>query len=213
MVRRVMSKQIKSHKNLAYLLTAVIYVTVVTVAVAYSWTLQIHRFDLGLTVSRYVALHRWTATLYFFGAAVICVLLSLCVKRAKTRLIQKAVYWLTLVCVFGCAWFPCNRGRSRLTSDIHDIISYALVISVAMSFVLMAVFARHWRQRIYGLCSTLFAACFIAAFVCGVKAFHDTIFIWENVVIALFFFEIYLEETAPAPQTKSGTPKISPVGE
>lgn len=208
-----MSKQMKNHKNLAYLLTAVIYVTVVAVAVAYSWTLQIHRFDLGLTVSRYVALHRWTATLYFFGAAVICVLLSLCVKRAKTRLIQKAVYWLTLVCVFGCAWFPCNRGRSRLTSDIHDIISYALVISVAMSFVLMAVFARHWRQRIYGLCSALFAAGFIAAFVCRMKGFHDTIFIWENVVIALFFFEIYLEEAAPAPQAKSGTPKISPVGE
>lgn len=171
-----------------------IYVITVAVAVAYSWIIDVHRFDLGLTVSLYVALHIWTSVFYFLAAAAICGLLGRYVWKTPMHPVQRVVYLLTLACVFGCAWFPCNRARSPLSEDIHNYFSYALVILVALSFFLMTVLPGNRRRKFYGLGSTVFAVFFIAAYATGVRPFKDTIFIWENLIIVLLFFELYLEK-------------------
>ena len=97
-----------------------VYLAAVFMAVAYAWASRVHLFDLSLTVSLYVGLFRWTSTLYFFAAAVICVLLGQYVAKIRLRPIQKLLYGAILLCVFGCAWFPCNGSRSELVRDIHD---------------------------------------------------------------------------------------------
>ena len=171
-----------------------IYVITVALAVAYSWIIDVHRFDMGLTVSLYVGLHIWTSVLYFLAAAVICVLLGRYVWKVPMHPVRRIVYVLILLCVFGCAWFPCNRARSPLSEEIHNYFSYALILLLALSFFLMAVFPGASRRKLYGLGSTLFAVFFIAAFVLDFRAFRDTIFIWENVIIALLFFALCMEE-------------------
>lgn len=170
-----------------------IYVITVALAVAYSWIIGVHRFDLGLTVSLYVALHIWTSVFYFLAASAICALLGRYVWKTPMYPIQRVVYLLTLLCVFGCACFPCNGARSPLSEDIHNYFSYALVILVALSFFLMTVLPGDRRRKLYGLGSTIFAVFFIAAYALGIRAFKDTIFIWENLIIVLLFFELYLE--------------------
>lgn len=173
---------------------AVLYLLVVASAVIYSWARNIHLFDLSLTVSLYVALHVWSTVVYFICAAVICALLFWYMVKSGARLVQKIVYGLILLCVFGCAWFPCNSSRSVLSTDIHNLFAYALVILMALSFVLLLVLARNRTQRVFALGSVLYAAVFIGSFVFDFRPFQRTIFLWENVMIALFFFELYLEK-------------------
>ena len=169
---------------------AALYLLVVAVSVIYSWSIPLHRFDLSLTVSLYVALHYWTTVLYFGAAVIICTALFVHVLHLRAHVIQKVVYGLILLCVFACAWFPCNRSRSALTTDIHDFFAYSLVLLMALSFTLLLLLAKNRRQRLFGLFCTVFAALFISAFAFDADFFKQTIFIWENVIIALFFLEI-----------------------
>lgn len=76
----------QAHKNTDrfLVLSAIIYVAVVTSIVAYFWMRNIHLFDLSLTVSLYVALLPGTAIIYFVGAAIICTALFL--YMIQTRL-------------------------------------------------------------------------------------------------------------------------------
>ena len=169
---------------------AILYVLVVAVSVIYSWSIPLHRFDLSLTVSLYVALHYWTTVMYFGAATVICVALFMHVLHFRAHVIQKVVYGLILLCVFACAWFPCNKSRSVLTTNIHDFFAYSLVILIALSFILLLLLGKTKRQKLLGLFCTLFAVLFISAFAFNISSFKQTIFIWENVIIALFFLEL-----------------------
>ena len=118
--------------------------------------------------------------------------------------LRRAVYLLILFCVFGCAWFPCSPERSKPVEEIHNYFSYALVILVAVSFFLLAIMPGNPRRKIFGLGSVVFAVCFIAAFALRFRPFKDTIFIWENAIIALFFFELCLEKPISAAKQAQG---------
>ncbi len=98
-------------------------------------------------MSLYVALHPWTAVLFFMGIASVCALLTLYVRRTSMRLPKRLLYFATLLCVFGCACFPCNRERSVLCTDIHDAFSYALVILIALSFALTVLWANPPKSK------------------------------------------------------------------
>lgn len=182
---------------------ALVYVAAVAGSVAYCWSIGEHLYDLSLTVSLYVALFRGTSVLYFLAAVVICVLLGRYVWQTPMRPWKKWLYFAIFLCVLGCAWFPCNGSRSRLCRDIHDIFSYVLVILVAVSFGVTTAFPRNRKQRIFGLGSFLFSVYFIAAFVLKLPGFKATVFIWENLIIALLFFELLLERQNPFPVTVS----------
>lgn len=186
------------HTNRASLFcVAVTYVFIVTVITLHACFSDPEPFDLGLTVSLYIGHHLWSILLYFVGAVIIGTLLALFVRNTAANPAQKILYYAILACILGCAWFPCNSGRSRLCTDIHDCISYLLAVLVAVSFIMMGIFARSKRQRIYAACCMAYAAFFVAAFALDLRPFHDTIFIWENLLIVLFFFEVCLEG-APA---------------
>ena len=84
-----------------------------------------------------------------------------------------------------------------LSADIHDAFSYALVILIALSLVLAALWAKRRRQRVMAAIGLAYAVLFIAAFALDVQPFKSTIFIWENGLIALLFFELYSERIQP----------------
>ena len=187
-------KQSRKNTDRLLVVAAIIYVAVVTTIVAYFWLHDVHLFDLDLTVSLYVALRPETAAIYFIGATIICMALFLYMIKTRARPLQKAVYTLILLCVLVCALFPCNKGRSVLTTEIHDFFAYALVLLMALSFLLLLFFSRNKTQRRYALGAVLFAIFFISAFAFNFSLVKDTIFIWENVIIVLFFFELFYEK-------------------
>lgn len=174
--------------------TCGIYLVPVIVAVLYTWFLEGYPFDLSLTVSLYVARYPWTTVLFFVQVVVVCMLLLLYLKTIKIKRIQRILYYLVLLCILGCAIFPCNRSRSVFATQIHDLLSYTLVIAVFLTFVGMLVFAKQTKQRVFAIGSLIFTTVFIIAFSVKVPAVKDTIFIWENVVLLLFMVELFFEK-------------------
>ena len=176
----------------------ILYLVGVIPAILYSWGRGIHLYDMGLTVSLYVGLHTWTAIVFFLCITAICVLLSLLIWKTPIGWIPRVTYQLCFLCTFGCACFPCNHERSMLSSDIHDLFSYGLVILVALSFLWLTIFARGPVTRGFGVGGLLFSGVFIFAFAVGVRAFKDTILIWENLLIILLFLELFAEDLQAA---------------
>lgn len=174
-----------------------IYLIPVIVAVLYAWFREGYPLDLSLTVSLYVARYPWSTVLFFFHATVVCLLILRYLGTRKITILQRILYYLVLLCIMGCAIFPCNRSRSEFTTEIHDFLSYVLVIAVALTFAGMLVFARQKAQRIFATGSLIFAIIFIVVFAARVPAVKDTIFIWENVVMLLFLLELYFEQHNP----------------
>jgi len=171
-----------------------IYLVPVIVAVLYTWFREGYPLDLSLTVSLYVARYPWTTVLFFVHVVTVCILLLLYLKTIKIKWIQRILYYLVLLCILGCAIFPCNRSRSVIATQIHDFLSYVLVIAVSLTFVGILVFSRQAKQRVFAIGSLIFAAVFIVAFAIKVPAVKDTIFIWENVVLLLFLLALFFEK-------------------
>lgn len=171
-----------------------IYLVPVIVAVLYTCLYEGRPFDLSLTVSLYVARYPWTTVLFSLHIAAGCVLVLIYLKRVQINGVQRVLYYLILLCILGCAIFPCNRSRSVFATKIHDQLSYVLVIVAALSFAGMLVFARKTRQRVFAIGSLAYTVAFIAVFIIGVPAAKDTIFIWENMVLLLFLLELFMEQ-------------------
>ena len=171
-----------------------IYALPVTAAVLFVCFSENCPFDLSLTVSLYVAKYPWTTVLFFACIAVICVEFFQYIKRIKIRSAQRILYFAVIVCIFACACFPCNRSRSVIYADIHDLFSYLLVLLLTLTFVAMCIWGREKRQKVFAMLSFLYALGFIVAFVLKVPAIKQAIFLWENVLILLLFAELFLEE-------------------
>lgn len=181
-----------------FMTVGILYLACVVPAILFSWSRGSHLYDMGLTVSLYVGLHIWTSIVFFLCITAICVLLSLLIWQTPLGWVRRVTYQLCFLCTFGCACFPCNHERSMLSSDIHDLFSYGLVILVALSFLWLTVFARGPVVRGFGVGCLLFAGVFIYAFAVGVRAFKDTILIWENLLIILLFLELFVENLQAA---------------
>ena len=178
-----------------------IYVLPVVTAILFAYFLESYPFDLNLTVSLYVAKYIGTAVLFFACVTSVCVAFFLYIKKIHIGMIQRILYFAVIVCIFGCACFPCNRSRSVLCADIHDLFSYLLVIFVSLTFLTMSVWGQQKRQKVFAIGSLLYAVGFIVAFVYKVPAIKQTIFIWENVLILLLFAELFLEDDRKAQET------------
>lgn len=171
-----------------------IYLVPVIVAVLYTWFWERYPFDLSLTVSLYVARYPWTTALFFVHVVAVCILLLLYLKTIKIKRIQRILYHLVLLCILGCAIFPCNRSRSVIATQIHDLLSYALVIITSLTFVGMLVFARQAKQKGFAVGSLIFTIVFIIGFSAKISAVKETVFIWENMILLLFLIELFLEK-------------------
>ena len=170
------------------------YTGIALLTVLSAWIINLHRFDLSLTISRYVALRPWTAVTYAICITFMVVLIVLHVKKLKILLLRKILYFLIFTGVLGCAVFPFNREWSSLSSTIHNYCARSLIFLMLISFIVLIIKGRK-AQKIFAILSILYAVYFIIAFlVIGWQWFYDTIFIWENLFIYLLLIELWLEE-------------------
>ena len=170
------------------------YTGIALITVLSAWIVDLHRFDLSLTISRYVALRLWTAITYGICISCMVMLIIMYVKRLEIHLLRKILYYLTFAGVLGCAVFPFNREWSNLSSTIHNYCAYTLMFFMLLSFIVL-IFSGRKVQKIFGLSGVLYAAFFIIAFlVFDWPWFNDTIFIWENIFIYLLLAELWLEK-------------------
>ena len=170
------------------------YTLIALVTVLSAWIINLYRFDLSLTISRYVALRPWTAISYGICIAIMVILIVMYVHNLEIPRIRKALYYLVFLCVLGCAVFPFNWEWSGFSATIHNYCAYALMFLMAISFIVLMITGRK-AQKIFALLCMLYAVLFIFAFfVFSWLWFFDTIFIWENIFIYLLLFELWLEK-------------------
>ena len=178
-------------------ISMVIYTIVCLVTVLSAWAIDLHRYDLGKTISAYVGYRRWTAALYFVCITIMLVLLMSYVHRLKMPLPKKLVYYVVFFSVWGCAIFPSNREWSRMVSNIHLKCAYTFMFSASFSFLLTALWAKRKAQRLFALAVFAYAIFFILALlVMKWRWFTGTIFFWENLCIYLVMIELFLERAS-----------------
>ena len=171
------------------------YTGIALITVLSAWIINLHRFDLSLTISRYVALRPWTAIVYGLCIVFMVTLLFVFLKKTKMLLLRKIIYSLVFICVLGCGIIPFNRTWSNLVSTLHNYSAYALMLLVTISFIVLVITGRK-AQKIFAVLSILYAVYFIISFVVfDWQWFNNTIFIWENLFIYLLLGELWLEET------------------
>ncbi len=188
-----MFNKITSGRN-AVIAAGVIYTVMAFITVASAWIIDLHRFDLWLSISRYVALRPWTAVLYFFCAVSMAAIAIRYLKHTPMPRYRKILYLLIIICVCGCAVFPCNREWSRTIAGIHNMFAYGLMIVGFLSFLTSLVFESDKRMKRFGMIATAYAAFFILAYaIVRWRAFWRTMLIWENIFIYLFLVELWLE--------------------
>lgn len=171
------------------------YTGIALITVLSAWIINLHRFDLSLTISRYVALRPWTAIVYGLCIVFMVTLIFVFLKKTKMLLLRKIIYSLVFICVLGCGIFPFNRTWSNLVSTLHNYSAYALMLLVTISFIVLVITGRK-AQKIFAVLSILYAVYFIISFVVfDWQWFNNTIFIWENLFIYLLLGELWLEKT------------------
>ena len=186
-----MEKYIKGKRPV---LTAfIIYTTVALITVLSAWITGLRRYDLSITISRYVALRPWTAVLYAISIVVLVALILIYVKRTEMPVYRKIIYFLIFMCVLAVGLCPFNREWSSLVSDIHNYSAYALMVFTTVSFLLLLIKGCK-AQKIFAVIALVYAAFFIVSFVViDWPAFANTIFIWEMTFIYLLLAELALE--------------------
>ena len=178
------------------------------ITVASAWIIDLHRYDLWLSISRYVALRPWTAILYFLCAVMMALLVIGYLRKTYMPRYRKVIYLLIIISVCGCAVFPCNREWSRTIAGIHNMFAYSLMLVGFFSFLTLLFLEKEKKLKRFGMIATAYAAFFIIAYaVVRWRAFWMTMFIWENIFIYLFLVEIWLEggrSTDSQSQSSSG---------
>ena len=196
-----MLKKITKGRN-AVITAGAIYTVMAIVTVASAWIIDLHRFDLWLSISRYVALRPWTAVLYFFCAMTMAVIVIRYLKHTPMPRYRKVIYLLIIICVCGCAIFPCNREWSKTIAGIHNMFAYGLMIVGFLSFLTSLVLESNKKLKRFGMIATAYAAFFILAYaIVRWRAFWRTMLIWENLFIYLFLVELWLD--SPKSHSKS----------
>ncbi len=188
-----MSKKDNSHKMPVIRALLIYTFTALTVVIS-SWVSGLRRFDLSLTISKYIALRPWTYAVYAVAAITMVILVVPYVFKLPAATMKKTVYLTVMGCVLGCALFPYNPSWSILTSQIHDFFAYTLFLGVTLSFIITLVQTGDRSRKRFAFMASMYALVFIVlyAFV-KLKAFHSTILIWENILIYLLLAEMYGE--------------------
>ena len=181
-------------KNRPIIAAAILYTLTALIVVISAWAEDLHRFDLDLTISRYVGLRHWTAYLYMVIAVIMVILVLIYLKKSGMHKVRKIIYGAAFLCILGCALFPHNEEWSTFASDLHNYFAYSLMFIVTISIVMMVVKAKNKSQRVLGIVAAAYAAFFIIAYVIvGWEFFSDTIFLWENTFIYLLIGELMVE--------------------
>ena len=189
-----MDTRIIFEKNRPVFIAGFLYTVTALIVVISAWVIDLRKFDLDITISRYVALRQWTAVMYLIVAAVMVTLVAVHLIKAEMKIIKKILYFLAFGCIFGCAVFPFNREWSSFTSDVHNYFAYGLMLAATVSFVLTTIKPISRGQRVCGIVGIGYAAFFILFYVIlDSEYFGDTIFLWENTFIYIFLAELITE--------------------
>ncbi len=186
-------KKITNGRN-AVITAGMIYTFAAIITVASAWVTGLHRFDLWLSISRYVALRPWTAILYFFSAVAMALLVIGYLKATPMPKYRKVLYLLIIMCICGCAVFPSNPEWSGTAANIHNWFAYSMMVVGFLSFITLLFSKTDKRMKIFGIVASAYATFFIIAYaIVRWSAFWKTMFIWENIFIYLFQVELWLE--------------------
>lgn len=176
------------------IIAGAIYTVAWLVIVLSAWLINLHRYDLGRTISAYIGFRKWTVVFYFICATIIFLLISIYIHNMKANLAKKLVYFVVFICVWGCSIFPSNREWSTTISQIHLFFADGLMFTASFSFVLTMLTAKRKGQRIFSIATFFYALFFIISLlVMKWNWFENTIFLWENLCIYLLIVELLLE--------------------
>ena len=73
------------------LIAGLLYLLSLIISVTYSWLSGDHLFDLGISFSAYVGLHRWTSVMYFVFVAVITISMTVYISNNKIPFVKKII--------------------------------------------------------------------------------------------------------------------------
>lgn len=181
-------------KNRPVIVDGILYTLTALIVVISAWAEDLHRFDLDLTISRYVGLRHWTANLYMVIAVLMVSMIFVYLRKSGMHIVRKVLYGAAFLCILGCAFFPHNVEWSTFASNVHNYFAYGLMLIVTVSIVMMIFTARNKSQRVFGIVAAAYATYFIIAYVIvGWKFFGNTIFLWENTFIYLLLGELMVE--------------------
>ena len=110
-------------KNRPIFVIGFLYTVTALIVVISAWIAGIRRFDLGLTISRYVGTRQWTTVFYLIVATVMTTLGIIHLKKSGMGIVKKILYLLAFAFVWGCAVCPFNREWSDLISNLHQCLS------------------------------------------------------------------------------------------
>ena len=189
-----MSKSRLLEKNRPILIDFILYTMTAAVIVLSSWAIDLHKYDLGITISRYIALRPWTYFLYLVMAVIMISLGVIYVFKSKMGIVKTVLYLLTFAFILGCAILPFNRDWNRTIANMHDFSSYGIMTVGTLSLIWMLIKPKNLKQRVFSILAVGYAAFFILCYII-IKwdFFINTIFIWENTFIYIFLVELYIE--------------------
>ena len=181
-------------KNRPVFVIGFLYTVTALIVVVSAWVAGIRRFDLDLTISRYVGTRQWTTVFYLIVATVMATLGIIHLIKSGMGIVKKILYLLAFTFVWGCAVCPFNREWSDFISNLHQYFAYGLMLAVTLSFVWMAIRPANKEQRFFSNVAIGYAALFIILFaVVKWRTFTDTIFLWENTFIYFLLAELIVE--------------------
>lgn len=181
-------------KNRPVFVIGFLYTVTALIVVISAWAVGIRRFDLDLTISRYVGTRQWTTVFYLIVATVMATLGIIHIIKSGMGIVKKILYLLAFFFVCGCAVCPFNREWSDFISNLHQYFAYGLMLAVTLSFVWMALRPVNKEQRVFSKVAIGYAALFIILFaVVKWRFFTDTIFLWENTFIYFLLAELIVE--------------------
>jgi hypothetical protein len=181
-------------KNRPVFVIGFLYTVTALIVVISAWIAGIRRFDLDLTISRYIGTRQWTTVFYLIVATVIATLGIIHLIKSGMGIVKKILNLLAFAFVWGCAVCPFNREWSNFISNLHQYFAYGLMLAVTLSFVWMAIRPANKEQRVFSTVAISYAALFIILFaVVKWGFFTDTIFLWENTFIYFLLAELIVE--------------------
>ena len=179
------------------LISGLLYLLSLIISVTYSWLSGDHLFDLGISFSAYVGLHRWTSVMYFVFVAVITISMTVYISNNKIPFVKKIIDYIIITGIFGTAFFPFNifsDHPTAITVDIHNYFGIGLMLATTVSFIFSFISSKIRKHKISAMTSFAFASVFSTLYFLGIPMLFGTFFIWENIFIVLLFIELYMEQ-------------------
>lgn len=181
-------------KNRPILIDFILYTITALIIVLSSWAIDLHKYDLGITISRYIALRPWTYVFYLIMAVIMIFLGVIYVFKSRLGIVKTVLYLLTFAFILGCAVLPFNSEWNSTWASMHDYSSYGIMTCGSLSLLWMLIKPKNLKQRVFAILAVAYAVYFILCYIIiKWNFFINTIFIWENTFIYIFLVELYIE--------------------